>query len=167
VVAALAIWFSSLRCSSRGGRSLLVWSPLRCGCQPAGECLQVLVVISAVRSAPRSSSTCDLLHHHPTPLSNTSATPCLHCPLACPVPPGGRAGGSITAALFLKEFIKEGVDWAHLDIAGPVSRMVLCKSANLVRLFDTGDSGGRLCLSALAVGAALCSYVMAMSWSCE
>jgi len=30
-------------------------------------------------------------------------------------------GGSITAALFLKEFINEGVEWAHLDIAGPVS----------------------------------------------
>lgn len=29
-------------------------------------------------------------------------------------------GGSITAALFLKEFVKEGVEWAHLDIAGPV-----------------------------------------------
>jgi leucyl aminopeptidase len=37
---------------------------------------------------------------------------------------GGRAGGSITAALFLKEFIKEGVEWAHLDIAGPVSAAV-------------------------------------------
>jgi hypothetical protein len=33
---------------------------------------------------------------------------------------GGRAGGSITAALFLKEYVKEGVEWAHLDIAGPV-----------------------------------------------
>ncbi|KAF6251830.1 cytosol aminopeptidase family, catalytic domain-containing protein [Scenedesmus sp. NREL 46B-D3] len=33
---------------------------------------------------------------------------------------GGRAGGSITAALFLKEFVKKGVEWAHLDIAGPV-----------------------------------------------
>jgi leucyl aminopeptidase len=31
---------------------------------------------------------------------------------------GGRAGGSITAALFLKEFV-DGPDWAHLDIAGP------------------------------------------------
>jgi len=31
--------------------------------------------------------------------------------------PGG--GGSITAALFLKEFVKESA-WAHLDIAGPV-----------------------------------------------
>ena len=31
--------------------------------------------------------------------------------------PGG--GGSITAALFLNEFVKESA-WAHLDIAGPV-----------------------------------------------
>eukprot|EP00245_Coleochaete_scutata_P001754 TRINITY_DN1220_c0_g1_i1.p1 TRINITY_DN1220_c0_g1~~TRINITY_DN1220_c0_g1_i1.p1 ORF type:complete len:613 (+),score=143.32 TRINITY_DN1220_c0_g1_i1:155-1993(+) len=33
---------------------------------------------------------------------------------------GGRAGGSITAALFLKEFVDENIPWAHLDIAGPV-----------------------------------------------
>lgn len=32
---------------------------------------------------------------------------------------GPRAGGSITAALFLKKFI-EKTPWAHLDIAGPV-----------------------------------------------
>jgi len=32
---------------------------------------------------------------------------------------GPRGGGSITAALFLKEFVKE-TPWAHLDIAGPV-----------------------------------------------
>ena len=31
---------------------------------------------------------------------------------------GGRAGGAITAALFLSEFV-EGPPWAHLDIAGP------------------------------------------------
>ncbi|MEO1472455.1 MAG: leucyl aminopeptidase [Pseudomonadota bacterium] len=31
---------------------------------------------------------------------------------------GGRAAGSITAAQFLKRFIKDGVEWAHLDIAG-------------------------------------------------
>ena len=31
---------------------------------------------------------------------------------------GSRYGGSITAALFLDEFVKEGVAWAHLDIAG-------------------------------------------------
>lgn len=31
----------------------------------------------------------------------------------------GRAGSSITAALFLKEFVKtDDVEWAHLDIAG-------------------------------------------------
>jgi len=33
---------------------------------------------------------------------------------------GGRLGGTITAGLFLKEFIKEGVSWAHIDMAGPV-----------------------------------------------
>jgi len=32
---------------------------------------------------------------------------------------GPRPGGSITAALFLKQFVKDTA-WAHLDIAGPV-----------------------------------------------
>uniref|UniRef100_A0A7S1TP27 Cytosol aminopeptidase domain-containing protein n=1 Tax=Phaeomonas parva TaxID=124430 RepID=A0A7S1TP27_9STRA len=32
---------------------------------------------------------------------------------------GGRAGGSITAALFLKQFVKK-TPWAHIDMAGPV-----------------------------------------------
>jgi len=32
---------------------------------------------------------------------------------------GPRAGGAITAALFLKQFVKD-TPWAHLDIAGPV-----------------------------------------------
>ncbi|CAN5814574.1 leucyl aminopeptidase [soil metagenome] len=31
---------------------------------------------------------------------------------------GGRWGGASTAAAFLKFFVKEGVAWAHLDIAG-------------------------------------------------
>ena len=31
---------------------------------------------------------------------------------------GGRAGGSITAAQFLKRFIKDDMPWAHIDIAG-------------------------------------------------
>jgi leucyl aminopeptidase len=30
----------------------------------------------------------------------------------------GRGAGSITAAQFLQRFIKEDVNWAHLDIAG-------------------------------------------------
>jgi leucyl aminopeptidase len=33
---------------------------------------------------------------------------------------GPRAGGSITAALFLKQFIKKETAWAHIDLAGPV-----------------------------------------------
>ena len=32
---------------------------------------------------------------------------------------GPREGGMLTAGLFLKEFVPEGVKWAHLDIAGP------------------------------------------------
>jgi len=31
---------------------------------------------------------------------------------------GGRTGGSIAAAVFLKEFVPKGVAWAHMDIAG-------------------------------------------------
>ena len=31
---------------------------------------------------------------------------------------GGRWAGSITAAQFLKRFVRDGVKWAHLDIAG-------------------------------------------------
>ena len=33
---------------------------------------------------------------------------------------GPRPGGSITAALFLKEFVEAGIPWAHIDIAGTV-----------------------------------------------
>jgi leucyl aminopeptidase len=32
---------------------------------------------------------------------------------------GGQYGGSLTAGLFLKEFVADGIPWAHLDIAGP------------------------------------------------
>ena len=34
---------------------------------------------------------------------------------------GGRAGGSITAAQFLKRFVKNDTPWIHLDIAGVAS----------------------------------------------
>jgi len=34
---------------------------------------------------------------------------------------GGRDGGSITAAQFLKRFIKDGTPWCHIDIAGVAS----------------------------------------------
>jgi leucyl aminopeptidase len=33
---------------------------------------------------------------------------------------GSRAGGAITGALFLKQFVEKTSAWAHLDIAGPV-----------------------------------------------
>ena len=32
---------------------------------------------------------------------------------------GNRWGGTLTAALFLQEFVADGIPWAHLDIAGP------------------------------------------------
>jgi leucyl aminopeptidase len=32
---------------------------------------------------------------------------------------GPREGGMLTAGIFLKEFVPEGIAWAHLDIAGP------------------------------------------------
>lgn len=43
----------------------------------------------------------------------------LKSPIADMKNTGPRAGGSITAALFLKQFVQE-TPWAHLDIAGPV-----------------------------------------------
>ncbi|XP_061347477.1 leucine aminopeptidase 2, chloroplastic-like [Gastrolobium bilobum] len=33
---------------------------------------------------------------------------------------GSRQGGAITAALFLKQFVDEKVQWMHIDMAGPV-----------------------------------------------
>jgi leucyl aminopeptidase len=35
---------------------------------------------------------------------------------------GDRWGGSITAALFLREFIGDTKNWVHVDIAGPISQ---------------------------------------------
>ena len=43
----------------------------------------------------------------------------LKSPIADMKNTGPRAGGSITAALFLKQFVKD-TPWIHLDIAGPV-----------------------------------------------
>ncbi|KAG9129052.1 hypothetical protein Leryth_016875 [Lithospermum erythrorhizon] len=33
---------------------------------------------------------------------------------------GGRQGGAIVAALFLKQFVDDKVEWMHIDLAGPV-----------------------------------------------
>ncbi len=35
---------------------------------------------------------------------------------------GDRAGGALVAAAFLREFVGDGLPWAHLDIAGPAFR---------------------------------------------
>jgi leucyl aminopeptidase len=34
-------------------------------------------------------------------------------------PTGAKAGGMLLAGIFLREFVAEGVQWAHLDVAGP------------------------------------------------
>jgi leucyl aminopeptidase len=48
---------------------------------------------------------------------------------------GPREGGSITAAQFIKRFVKPGVKWAHLDIAGTVW------SSKAGTLHDKGATG--------------------------
>lgn len=48
---------------------------------------------------------------------------------------GGRDAGSITAAQFLKRFVKDGVEWAHIDIAG------MAWSSKPGALFDKGATG--------------------------
>jgi leucyl aminopeptidase len=32
---------------------------------------------------------------------------------------GNRAGGMLIGGHFLREFVPSGIDWAHLDVAGP------------------------------------------------
>ncbi len=46
---------------------------------------------------------------------------------------GERAGGALTAGLFLKRFVDKDVAWAHVDIAGP---------AMCTRPFDVHPEGG-------------------------
>ena len=48
---------------------------------------------------------------------------------------GPREGGSITAAQFLQRYIEDGVEWAHVDIAGAVWR------PKAGALYDKGATG--------------------------
>ena len=48
---------------------------------------------------------------------------------------GGREAGSTTAALFLSYFVRDGVQWAHLDIA-PTAFM-----DNKTRFYAPGGTG--------------------------
>ncbi|XP_052199222.1 leucine aminopeptidase 2, chloroplastic-like isoform X2 [Diospyros lotus] len=45
---------------------------------------------------------------------------CMKSGVADMVNTGDRQGGAITAALFLKQFVDEKVQWMHIDMAGPV-----------------------------------------------
>jgi leucyl aminopeptidase len=56
---------------------------------------------------------------------------------------GGRGAGTITAALFLQEFIDNKVPWAHIDIAGAAFKTTLSK---LHPTYATG-AGVRLLLN--------------------
>jgi leucyl aminopeptidase len=59
----------------------------------------------------------------------------LESPIADMKNVGPRDGGSITAAQFIRRFVKDGVKWAHLDIAGMVW------SAKPAALWDKGATG--------------------------
>ncbi len=52
------------------------------------------------------------------PLEDDQIAEGLKSPVADLVNSGSRYGGAIFAAQFLREFVKEGIPWAHLDIAG-------------------------------------------------
>jgi len=52
------------------------------------------------------------------PLDDEHISESLKSPFADLVNAGNRYGGAIFAALFLKEFVSDGIAWAHMDIAG-------------------------------------------------
>jgi len=62
----------------------------------AGESMWHLPITEEMKGLVNSSSIADLRQHNPKP-----------------------AGGTLFAAAFLREFVPDGVPWAHLDIAGP------------------------------------------------
>lgn len=61
----------------------------------AGENMWPLPIPDEMREKVRSSKVADLAQHNPD-----------------------RLGGALYAAAFLREFVGDGIDWAHLDIAG-------------------------------------------------
>jgi len=62
----------------------------------AGESMWHLPITEEMQGLVHSSSIADIRQHNPKP-----------------------AGGTLFASAFLREFVPEGVPWAHLDIAGP------------------------------------------------
>lgn len=63
---------------------------------------------------------------------------------------GSREGGAASAAIFLKQFVGEGLPWAHLDIAGPAY------AAKKTAEYPVGGTGFAVrTLAALALGDAV------------
>jgi leucyl aminopeptidase len=62
----------------------------------AGEPMWPLPITSELADKVKESKVADLAQHNPKPV-----------------------GGALFAAAFLREFVADGVSWAHLDIAGP------------------------------------------------
>jgi leucyl aminopeptidase len=62
----------------------------------AGEPTWPLPITSELADKVKSSKVADLAQHNPKPV-----------------------GGALFAAAFLREFVGDGISWAHLDIAGP------------------------------------------------
>ena len=69
---------------------------------------------SAVHDAARSAG--ELAWPMPIP---EEMRPSLESPVADLANVGERNGGMLTAAAFLREFVPDGLPWAHIDIAGP------------------------------------------------
>jgi leucyl aminopeptidase len=68
---------------------------LRSSAESVGENMWPLPIPEEMREKVRGSKVADLAQHNPE-----------------------RWGGALYAAAFLREFVAEGVDWAHFDIAG-------------------------------------------------
>lgn len=55
---------------------------------------------------------------HFFPLDDEKLREQIDSPCADLLNSGGRPGGSLTAAMFLREFVRPGIAWLHLDVAG-------------------------------------------------
>ncbi len=51
---------------------------------------------------------------------------------------GGRAGGAITGAWFIRSFVENGARWAHLDIAGTAQLLSAGKERGYINKWGTG-----------------------------
>jgi leucyl aminopeptidase len=69
---------------------------------------------SAIATAADASG--ELMWPMPLP---TELRPSMDSPVADIANMGDKYGGMLVAGLFLKDFVKDGQRWAHLDIAGP------------------------------------------------